>query len=280
MEKIIENAFAKINLTLSVGKKRSDNYHEIDTIMHSISLHDVVTFEKSDKMELIIKESIAPENEDNLMWKVAESFFEYINEKPCVRMELYKRIPSQAGLGGASADAAATLRGLNKLTNANLSINELCEIGTKHGADIPFCIHNGAARCRGIGEKVEKVLNWRNIPLIIVKPFIEISTKKAYEKLDLNAKRNINSTQKVAHALRNRDFKSLCANLYNDFQSVLFDEYEGLYEFYNFLQEHADFVQMSGSGSAFFLICENIDEVFEILQENKNVSFIEKATTI
>ena len=207
MEKITEKAHAKINLTLTVGKKRKDGYHEIDTIMHVIDLHDTIILEKSENLKLTVEEGKAPEKEENLMWKTAEEFYKKIKEKPQVHMKLYKRIPAQAGLGGGSADASAVLRGLNKLTKANLTKEELCEIGIKYGADIPFCIYEGSARCRGIGEK-----NKRNKKIRKHTP--HHSTKRNDNKHKRSIRRNrqkrkkkINKNETVIQAIEERNIK-------------------------------------------------------------------------
>lgn len=281
MKKIVEKAYAKINLTLSSCKKRFDNYHEIDSVMHSISLHDVVVLEKSDSLELFIEEGNAPCGHENLMWRVAQSFFEYIGKTPRVKMTLYKKIPSEAGLGGGSSDAAAVLRGLNTLTCANLSMDELCEIGKKHGADIPFCIYQKAARCGGIGDKIEVIKSFENVPLIIVKPHISVSTGKAYDFLDANIKRNVNTSDVVVNALLHRNLNVLVDNIYNDFEFALFSVYGELFDTYKMLKKVTPHVQMTGSGSAFFIICNsNRDILVKKLKDLNCFAFIEKAVTV
>ena len=113
---IAEKAYAKINLTLSVGEKREDGYHEIDSVMHSISLCDEVTLTEAGGISLSIKEGLAPGGKANLMWEAAELFFRETGFSGGVHMELVKQIPSEAGMGGGSSDAAAVLRGLNRMT--------------------------------------------------------------------------------------------------------------------------------------------------------------------
>ena len=113
---IAEKAYAKINLTLSVGEKREDGYHEIDSVMHSISLCDEVKLTEAGGISLSIKEGLAPGGKANLMWEAAELFFRETGFSGGVHMELVKQIPSEAGMGGGSSDAAAVLRGLNRMT--------------------------------------------------------------------------------------------------------------------------------------------------------------------
>lgn len=282
MEQITEKAHAKINLTLTVGKKRKDGYHEIDTIMHAIDLHDTITLEKSENLKLTVEEGKAPEKEENLMWKTAEEFYKKIKEKPQVHMKLYKRIPAQAGLGGGSADAAAVLRGLNKFTKANLTKEELCEIGVKYGADIPFCIYEGSARCRGIGEKIKEIKKYKNIPLIIVQSETTISTKEAYEEIDKSGKRNINKNETVIQAIEERNIKKLKENIYNDFEKALFEKNKELKDIKTELKKISETVQMSGFGFAFFIICEKEEQekIMKKLKEIKKFKYIQKAMTI
>lgn len=176
-----EYAYAKINLFLSVGEKRSDGYHDIDTVMHTVSLYDEVSFKKGSSLRVFCDMDV-PEK-DNLAYRAAQAFFAHTGITPSVEITVKKRIPSQAGLGGGSADAAAVLRGLNKLYGARLSFSTLAQIGTPLGADIPFCVYGGKARCRGIGEKIT-VLGKELLHLVIVKPDANCPTGKMYGELD------------------------------------------------------------------------------------------------
>lgn len=158
---IIETAHAKINFTLSVGSKRADGYHSIDSLMHSISLSDRITLTKAEAITLSVTEGEAPLGRENLMVRAAERFFEETGLSGGVSMTLAKRIPSEAGMGGGSSDAAAVLRGLARLYETELSLATLARWGASLGADIPFCVVAGAARCQGIGEKLTPLTPWR-----------------------------------------------------------------------------------------------------------------------
>lgn len=149
---IQETAYAKINLTLSVGERRPDGYHDIDSVMHSISLHDTITLKKADTVSLSILKGSAPAGRDNLMVKAAEHFLAARHIIGGVSMTLAKEIPSEAGMGGGSSDAAAVLRGLSALYETGDTPETLAALGAALGADIPFCVLAGAARCEGIGE--------------------------------------------------------------------------------------------------------------------------------
>ena len=264
---ITEKAFAKINLTLSVGEKRKDGYHDIDSVMHSISLHDKITLEKSGEISLSVTKGSAPSGQENLMWKAAELFFAEIGISGGVRMELEKHIPAQAGLGGGSSDAAAVLRGLNRLMKTGLSAKELSDMGKRIGADVPFCITGGCCRCRGIGEKLTKVPGWDGLPLVIVRPPVAVETGKAYAVLDRAEKQTENKTDACIRALEEKDRKKLAESLSNGFEKALFAEEPVLEKTSRRLALFSRPLLMTGSGSAFFVIAESQADRKQLAEE-------------
>ena len=266
---ITEKAFAKINLTLSVGEKRKDGYHDIDSVMHSISLHDKITLEKSGEISLSVTKGSAPSGQENLMWKAAELFFAETGISGGVRMELEKHIPAQAGLGGGSSDAAAVLRGLNRLMKTGLSAEELSDMGKRIGADVPFCITGGCCRCRGIGEKLTKVPGWDGLPLVIVRPPVAVETGKAYAVLDRAEKQTENKTDTCIRALEEKDRKKLSESLSNDFEKALFAEETVLEETSRCLALFSRPHLMTGSGSTFFVIAESRADRKRLAEEIK-----------
>lgn len=279
---ITEKAFAKINLTLSVGEKRKDGYHDIDSVMHSISLHDKITLEKSGEISLVVTKGSAPSGQENLMWKAAELFFAETGISGGVRMELEKHIPAQAGLGGGSSDAAAVLRGLNRLMKTGLSAEELLDMGKQIGADVPFCITGGCCRCRGIGEQLTKVPGWNGLPLVIVRPPVAVETGKAYAVLDRAEKQTGNKTDACIRALEEKDRKKLAESLSNDFEKALFAEEPVLEETSRRLALFSRPLLMTGSGSAFFVIAESRADRKQLAEEIKKESpglFVAEAET-
>ena len=202
---IAEKAYAKINLTLSVGEKREDGYHEIDSVMHSISLCDEVKLTEAGGISLSIKEGLAPGGKANLMWEAAELFFRETGFSGGAHMELVKQIPSEAGMGGGSSDAAAVLRGLNRMTGQQLSLAALADMGARLGADVPFCVAGGCRRCEGIGEKLTPLAGWAGLPVVIVRPGVSISTGKAYGLLDVCPRRRAGTAESCIEALKNKD---------------------------------------------------------------------------
>jgi len=175
-------AYAKLNLSLNVTGKRPDGYHDIDSVMQSISLHDEVDINVADS-GIKVKCSI-PGIEDNIAQKAAELLFAEAKVKGGVSIHIKKNIPLSAGLGGGSADAAATLIGLNKLLDLNLHKDKLLEIGAKIGSDVPFCLVGGTARCTGKGEIIERINPQTGAVFMLVIPKIEVPTKIVYNKYD------------------------------------------------------------------------------------------------
>jgi len=175
-------AYAKLNLTLKINGKRQDGYHDIDSVMQSISLHDEVDIKPADS-GINVSCSI-PGIEKNIARTAAELFLSETEIKSGVNIHIKKNIPLSSGLGGGSADAAATLIGLYKLFNLNLRKDKLLEMGAKVGSDVPFCLVGGTARCAGRGEIVERINPQTGSVFLLVIPKIEVSTKLIYNKYD------------------------------------------------------------------------------------------------
>lgn len=264
---IKEKAYGKINLTLSVGEKREDGYHDIDSVMHSISLHDEITLEKADVLSLDIRSGDAPAGMDNLMMKAASLFLKEKGIKGGVRMTLRKSIPSEAGMGGGSSDAAAVLRGLSRLYETEDTLDMLAAMGAKLGADVPFCVMGGACRCEGIGERLTAITPWDGLPLLIIRPDTSVSTAYAYHRLDERKVRKDNRTEDCIRALQSRDRTLLAASLVNDFEAVLIPSEKKLKETVFLLSRYARPFRMTGSGSAFFMILDNEEEGETIRKE-------------
>lgn len=252
---ITEYAHAKINLTLSVLGRRADGYHDLDTVMHSISLSDRVELTPADALSLTV-DGRAPAGPDNLMWRAAALFFQMTGKKGGAAMHLVKRIPSEAGMGGGSADAAAVLRGLNRMTGAGLSVDILCRMGASLGADIPFCVAGGAARCGGIGDVLAPLPPWPGLTLLIVRPGVSVSTGQAYREIDRLKGQRKQTSKAAEQALRTKNSQQLAAALANDFEDALFRISPILRETKRELAASGRPTLMTGSGSAFFVMVE------------------------
>ena len=280
---IEETACAKINLTLSVGETRSDGYHTIDSIMHSISLCDDITLERAEGISLTIVEGRAPSGKENLMVKAAELFLREKGISGGVRMTLAKHIPSEAGMGGGSSDAAAVLRGLARLYGTGDGLETLAAMGASLGADVPFCVRGGACRCEGIGEVLVPLTPWPGLPLLIVRPETSVSTGEAYRLLDGRDKRPKDRTEESMKALADRNRQELYESLSNDFEDALFPKNEVLEETSSILHSLGRPTLMTGSGSAFFLFPKDREEgkaLAEDIQKSHPSWFVETAETV
>lgn len=280
---IEETACAKINLTLSVGEKRSDGYHTIDSIMHSISLCDDITLERAEGISLTIVEGRAPSGKENLMVKAAELFLREKGISGGVRMTLAKHIPSEAGMGGGSSDAAAVLRGLARLYGTGDGLETLAAMGASLGADVPFCVRGGACRCEGIGEVLVPLTPWPGLPLLIVRPETSVSTGEAYRLLDGRDKRPKDRTEDSMKALADRNRQELYESLSNDFEDALFPKSEVLEETSSILHSLGRPTLMTGSGSAFFLFPKDREEgkaLAEDIKKSHPSWFVETAETV
>ena len=251
-------AYAKINLYLDVTGRRPDGYHEILSIMQQVTLHDTVSVEicasETDEREISIScdDPQIPTDRRNIVWKCADEFFRYFKIGGVrTEIEIEKKIPQSGGLAGGSSDGAAVLKLLNELCGTNASEEELCKIGVKVGADIPFCIVGGSCVCRGIGEKLEKL----HIPqpqyhVLIAASSEGVSTAKAYEMIDGIKETTRGSFDNVILSLREGRIPQ---NLYNKFEQVILPIHPSAANIRaEILSLGADSALMSGSGPSVF----------------------------
>ncbi len=240
-------AEAKLNLTLEVGARRADGYHDVDTVMHSISLCDVVTLGVLDSIEVTCA-GLDCDAQDNIAYKAARAFFARAGLSGGVRIDIAKGIPVGAGLGGGSADAAAVLRGLNALYGRPLDASALLELAAGVGADVPFCLLGGAARCRGIGERVEPLPSAGGVHAVVVYDGTAAFTAEMYRRLDafVGAKPP-HDHESAARAVAAGDPRALAGALSNDFDALAPSPLTApLYE------RGALRAMLTGSGSAVF----------------------------
>jgi len=255
-----ESAYAKVNLHLEVLGKRPDGYHEIDTVMQTVSLCDKVTVEAaqdgSGATELTCSLSFIPTDEKNIAWKAARAFLTAIGrESDSVKIHIEKKIPVAAGLGGGSADGAAVLRALNRLYGNVLTVAELCDIATPLGADIPFCIVGGCRRAEGIGEIFTVVPPLaESTVLVIAMGKMGSNTAKAYGKLD--ARKNSvadRSSDAMINALEEGNTKKIASLLFNRFEEVILPTNAPASSARRILRiQGAEGALMSGSGASVF----------------------------
>jgi 4-diphosphocytidyl-2-C-methyl-D-erythritol kinase len=260
-------ANAKINLSLAITGKRSDGYHLIDTVMHSVSLFDEIEIEKSDELRVECDKYNIPQ-EENIAFKAANLFFSETKIKNGAKITIRKNIPAAAGVGGGSADAAAVLLGLDRLYNANLSCAKLCEMALKLGADVPFFIKGGCQRAQGIGEELTPITPLNRGYILLAKADTKPSTAEMYRLLD-SKEPEILDTEKVIKAVENNDLNLLSNSLFNAFLSVW-----GESELKQRLLELSPLcVSLSGSGPTHFALFDDLEKAKTAQKtlENQNI---------
>ena len=261
---ITKRAYAKINLNLEIIKKRPDNYHEIESIFQRVSLYDELSISKIEENKLDLTCNIKElENESNILYKAYQKLKERFHLSTGIHVDLIKHIPTQAGLGGGSADCAAFLLGVKELFNLDISQAELEEIGATLGSDVVPCMYN-LALLTGVGDHVTPLKSNLNFPVLIVKPHFSCSTKDMYERYDAlfkNFPRNY-STDKILKVLENNGPVTALHNLlYNCFEEVLEDDYEIKLIKNAVFKLQGICPTLCGSGSCVFAIFPNEDDL-------------------
>lgn len=263
---IKELARAKINLTLDILGKRADGFHEVKMIMQTLNFADVLELEKiSDGIkfsmnatEIFDGEKI-PADEKNLAYRAILELEKFCGKKFNVAINLQKKIPAAAGLGGGSADAAAVLRGMNKLFELNLSNKELCTVGEKIGSDVPFCVIGGTCLASGRGEILTKLNNLKKFFVVLMKPRGEISTAWSYKTFDELPAEKISHppTEKIISLLSQEKYDEAFKNFANVLEPVALKKFPEI-EIYKqkMLSAGAKISLMSGSGPTVFSLVD------------------------
>lgn len=261
---------AKINLLLSILKKRLDNFHELETIYQTINLYDVITVEYIETDETNIKilsnDRSLPVNSSNFAYQAAEKFLEATHKKAFVKINLNKNIPIQAGLAGGSSDAACVLNALNKINFYPIEEAIIKRIALSIGADVNFFLKGGACIGKGIGEILEPIKP-ANLDIVLIKPKnISVSTPKAYNMFDeLSIKPTPKRFFDLVDAMEANDVEKIAANLFNSLEYAVFKDHPQLKQYKERLVKLGCYNSlMTGSGSAIFGIAKNEDHANEI----------------
>lgn len=220
MPRIVVEAHSKINLGLAVVRRRSDGYHDIETIFQTVSLADTVAVEPAGRggISLAAEGERVPAGPSNLAWAAAAAVMERTGS-PAVAIALEKRIPVAAGLGGGSADAAAVLVGMNELFGLGLSLSDLREIGLEIGSDVPFMLGGGTARGRGRGEVIEQLPPLRGAWFVLVTPPRAISAASAYAAARIGLTHSVDLIRLNRSAIQDGDVRGLAKGLRNDLEA-------------------------------------------------------------
>ena len=220
-KRAIARSYAKINLTLDVLGRRDNGYHDVEMVMQTVSLFDLLIIDKSNGgIKISTNLGYLPSNEKNIAYKAAAAFFDYTHINGSVRIIIHKNIPVAAGLAGGSGNAAAVLCALDKLYSTQLSLEQLCEIGAKLGADVPYCIMGKTALAQGIGEILTPLPSAPKMTILMVKPPVNISTAAIYELIDNEVQQKRPDTQAMIKALESKDIHGIADNLCNVMESV------------------------------------------------------------
>ena len=283
MTTVYEGAFAKLNLTLDVLGKRADGYHDIQSVMQAISLRDDIRIDldTGEDWKLSCTDETIPCDETNLAWKAARIFLDTTGRQVNgLRIHITKRIPSQAGLGGGSADAAAVLRALNKHFGNPLSILALAELGAQVGSDVPFCVTCGTAMAEGRGERLRRLPNMPDCVFVICKPEFSVSTPELYRRIDKVAIAQRPNQQAMESALLAGDLGQVAQNLCNVFDPLVTSEHLELNYIKSILNSYGSMGQlMTGSGSAVFGIMPSFEYAAvacNMLKDNYPMVYIAK----
>jgi len=264
---IKEKAYAKVNLFLNVTGKRLDGYHDLEMVMASIDLFDVLTFELLKEKQIVIESNvkITQVMEENLVYKIAKSIQEDFNIQFGVKIHIKKNIPIAAGLAGGSADGAATLRGLNKLWKLKLSLDELSKMGSKFGADIPFCIYNKLCIARGKGEELLFIKKSLKLPILLINPNIKISTKDVFSQF-LEEDIQFRKISDMTAGIYNCNIELIEREMYNSLEKIAFKIEPKIETIKNkIIDLGISGVLMSGSGATVFAISKDKNKLKEIM---------------
>lgn len=262
----MEKAPAKINLALDVLFKRPDGYHEVEMIMTTVDLADRIELKEIDKngIQILSHNRFVPDDHRNLAYQAAHIIKERYGVMRGVSITIEKNIPVAAGLAGGSSDAAATLRGLNRLWKLGLSLDELAELGAEIGSDVSFCVYGGTALAQGRGEKIMHLPTPPKCWVILAKPTLGVSTADVYKRLQLSNMKHPD-VHGMIEAIRQNDYLKVCKGLGNVLEEVTLPLYPEVANIKDHMKTFgADAVLMSGSGPTVFGLVEHESRVQRI----------------
>lgn len=265
-------AAAKINLMLDVVGVLPNGYHSLYMIMQSVDCYDYVRVDRTENsgIKIITADPRVPTDEKNIAYKAAKAFFDKtgICENNGIEIEIEKHIPMAAGLAGGSADGAGVIFALDKLFDTNLSTFELCEIGEKVGADVPFSIHGGTALCTDIGSVIAPLPDLDNCYVLICKPPVDVSTLGAYKLIDEAKRLRHGDRCGMLYAMKHNDRELMYKKAMNVFEQVI--EVPQRPYLKAFMKKHgAKLSLMSGSGAAIYGVFEDRESAEKCFEELK-----------
>lgn len=220
-KRAISRSYAKINLTLDVLSKRENGYHDIKMIMQTVSLFDLIILDKTDNgISISTNLRYLPNNDKNIAYKAADAFFNKTGIQSGIKIMIHKNIPVAAGLAGGSGNCAAVLTAMNMLYNSPLTTEELIQIGSNLGADVPYCFNGGTQLAEGIGEILSPLSPMADAYILLVKPPVNVSTGAIYNEIDIAPIQLRPDTDAMINALSGGNINEIAANLCNVMESV------------------------------------------------------------
>lgn len=256
------NAYGKINLYLDVLNRLENGYHNIESVMQSVSLCDIITLEISEVqgdnvIEISTSSGKIPNDKTNLVYKCAKKLLDFTKTegKKCV-FSIEKNIPVSAGMAGGSSDGAIAMKLLNEALGSPLSHQEMCSLGATIGADIPFCLTGGTCICEGIGDKITKIKPFKDVFIVSAIDNSSVSTPSAFAMLDEKYGTNCASSKelnKMVEAIENSSTSTVSSLLFNKFENVIIPINQNVQKIKDILLENgAVGALMSGSGPSVF----------------------------
>ncbi len=257
---------AKINLSLKILSRREDGFHEIETLIAPVSLYDEINIQRKkggQGIDFHCDDPSVPRGEDNLVVRAANRFFAATKLTPAISIDLKKKIPHGAGLGGGSSDSATTLLALNRLFETNLAREELAKLGSEIGSDVPFFIFESAATCRGRGELVTPVQLPEQLSILLLKPDFVVATAWAYSRW--HDSREIPGVTYAAQEFAGQTFV-------NDLEGPVFEKFVFLAQLKMWLlkQPEVGATLMSGSGSTIFAVSREGQDIEAIAERARD----------
>lgn len=251
-----EKAYAKLNISLDVGARRADGYHEMNMVMQTVGLCDEVSVTPTEDGQLSARSNLRfiPTDERNLAVKAARVYLETAGLRgQGLLLNLNKRIPVGAGMAGGSSDAAAVLRALNRMYDGRFTRAELEKLAEQVGSDVAFCVAGGTALARGRGEILEDLPPLPDCRIVICKPEFSISTPELFKKLDSAPVRHHPDTAGILKALEEGDLRAICRRMYNVFEDVGDRRMRTVAQIKSRMLDHGALGSiMTGTGSAVF----------------------------
>lgn len=255
---IIEKAPAKINLGLDILRKRDDSFHDIEMVMTSVDLADRLHIETIPENVIRIETNKAflPIDKRNHVYQGIELLKNRFGISEGVHVTLHKQIPVAAGLAGGSTDCAAVLRGLNKLWKLNLTLEELAQLGSEVGTDVPYCIYGKTAYVTGRGDEIELLPTMPQCWVVLVKPRMSVSTRTVFAELDMETVMHYDIAN-LAEAIRKQNYEKMIHYMGNSLEEITMNRHPIVQQIKERMVRYgADVSLMSGSGPTVFALCD------------------------